>query len=110
MIAASARLLSIETGIAPSPAMSRYDDHNGHPALDFVPGRPLVDEPAVECPDEPPGVWIHAPRGPATAVVSPQPPCNNLKLADFDAQGQKDLLVLASILAFGVALPFVLSP
>jgi len=54
MIAASARLLSIETGIAPSPAMSRYDDHNGHPALDFVPGRPLVDEPAVECPDEPP--------------------------------------------------------
>ena len=56
------------------------------------------------------GVWIHAPRGPATAVVSPQPPCNNLKLADFDAQGQKDQLVLASILAFGVALPFVLSP
>jgi len=55
-------------------------------------------------------MWIHAPRGPATAVVSLQPPCNNLKLADFDAQGQKDQLVLASILAFGVALPFVLSP
>ncbi|PAN05157.1 hypothetical protein PAHAL_1G118400 [Panicum hallii] len=32
--------------------MSRFD-HNGHPALGFVPGRRLVDEPAAASQDEP---------------------------------------------------------
>ena len=27
---------------APSPAMSRYDDHNGHPALGFIVAVPLA--------------------------------------------------------------------
>lgn len=35
------------TALLPSPAMSRYGDRNEHLALDFVPGRRVLDEPAL---------------------------------------------------------------